>query len=110
MLDIIKSPRSLRDLVDHFEYIAKDRLSAARKFLTSVRSTLDSLAGFPGIGRRFESDHPRLQGIRVTTVKSFRNYLLFYRPTESDLEVLTIIHGARDLPGILERLAEQRFR
>jgi len=51
-----------------------------------------------------------LQGIRVTTVKSFRNYLLFYRPTESDLEVLTIIHGARDLPGILERLAEQRFR
>jgi toxin ParE1/3/4 len=34
----------------------------------------------------------------------FRNYLVFYRPIEDGVEVLTVLHGARDLQAVLERL------
>jgi plasmid stabilization system protein ParE len=34
----------------------------------------------------------------------FRNYLVFYRPIRDGIEVLTVLHGARDLHAVLERL------
>lgn len=106
---ILKKPRAIRDLHEHFNFIASDRVSAARRFLKQVRSTLDSLARFPGIGRVFETDDPLLQEVRVTTVKSFRNYLVFYRASNDALEVLTILHGARNLPNLLARISSQEF-
>jgi plasmid stabilization system protein ParE len=35
-------------------------------------------------------------------VKGFQSYLIFYRPAGDDLEVVRFLHGARDLPRLLE--------
>jgi len=56
----------------------------------------------PGAGRAWSSHLPRLAGVRVYRMRHFRNYLVFYRPHGNGVEVLTILHGARDLDAALE--------
>ncbi len=35
-------------------------------------------------------------------IRGFENYLVFYRPIEEGIEVTRVLHGARDIRGILE--------
>ena len=36
-------------------------------------------------------------------VASFEDYLIFYRPTKRGIDVVRVLHGARDLRRILRR-------
>ncbi|MCY7335254.1 MAG: type II toxin-antitoxin system RelE/ParE family toxin [Chamaesiphon sp.] len=40
-------------------------------------------------------------------VNRFRDYLVFYRVQEERIEILRVLHGARDLVGILSTLDEE---
>lgn len=48
----------------------------------------------------FASSH--LQGIRRWKVKGFPNFLIFYRSTDEGVEIIRILHGARDLDAIFQ--------
>ncbi len=52
-----------------------------------------------GVARRFEN--PRLEGLRMFSVLGFRRHLVFYRPTAAGVEVVRVLHGARDISSIL---------
>jgi toxin ParE1/3/4 len=102
---ILRKPAAQRDLVDHFHYIGRDSERAAMQFLKEAEVAFARIANMPGIGPVFESIDPRLQGIRHTAVsRRFRNYLIFYRVGEDFIEILTIVHGSRDLPNVLPEL------
>jgi toxin ParE1/3/4 len=102
---ILKTPRAERDLVDHFEFIARDKIPPARRFLKVAQKSFELLAAMPGVGREWDSPLPHLAGIRVYPMpEGFRNYLIFYRPVQDGIEVLTILHGARDLDAALDSL------
>ena len=51
-----------------------------------------------GSPREFQNSH--LIGIRQWRVSGFENYLIFYRPIEDGIEVLRVLHGARDIEGL----------
>jgi toxin ParE1/3/4 len=71
--------------------------------LKVAEDSIKRLADQPGIGRIWKSPLPHLAGIRVYPMPSgFRNYLIFYRPLENGIEVLTILHGARDIEAVLD--------
>lgn len=55
-----------------------------------------------GIGKLCGFSNPQLSGIRQYPIRGFKNYLIFYRATESEVEVLRVLHGARDLEAILD--------
>ena len=102
---IIKKPRAERDLIEHFAYIAHDKITPAERFLRVADETFARIASMPKIGRKWESSQPHLAGVRVYPMPSgFRNYLIFYRIIEGGVEVLTILHGARDLGNALDEL------
>ena len=104
---IRRTPRALDDLTTHFANIAKDKVQPAYRFLEVAEESFDRLASTPGIGTALESKLPRLQGIRSYPMPSgFRNYVIFYRQIEGGIEVLTILHGARDLQRVLERMSD----
>lgn len=42
----------------------------------------------------------RLDGVRSWPIRHFMNYLIFYRPIDGGVEVLRILHGARDIERI----------
>jgi toxin ParE1/3/4 len=102
---ILKKPQVERDLIDHFSFIARDKIEPAERFLQVADESFKCLAADPNLGHAWESPSPHLAGIRVYPMPSpFRNYLVFYRPIEDGIEVLTVLHGARDLHVVLERL------
>ena len=55
----------------------------------------------PQMGSPREFGDPRLFGIRVWRVKGFPRHLIFYRTIEGDVEIVRVLHGARDLPSLL---------
>ena len=81
-------------------YIAGDNPSAAARFLGSVEETIRMLAEMPGTGRDCFFDGLTLRGIRSRPVRGFENWLVFFRANEAGIEVVRIVHGARDLPPI----------
>jgi plasmid stabilization system protein ParE len=98
------TPRAERDLVEHYAYIARDKIAPADRFLKTAEQSFERLAEMPGAGRAWESETPQLQGVRVYPMAPpYRNYLVFYRIVEDQaIEILAILHAARDVGAILE--------
>ena len=102
---VVKHPSALRDILEIADYLARTAsLAVADRFVTAVEKTAQSLARMPGIGTPWDSDEPRLAGMRFFPVTKFPNHLLFYRPSEDEdaIELVRVLHGARDIAGIFE--------
>jgi toxin ParE1/3/4 len=46
--------------------------------------------------------NPEMKGLRMLPLPKFKNYLLFYRPTSERLEIVRVLHGARDVRTLFE--------
>jgi toxin ParE1/3/4 len=49
------------------------------------------------MGNPREFRDPALTGMRSWPIRGFGNHLVFYRPTDDGIEILRVLHGARDL-------------
>jgi toxin ParE1/3/4 len=98
---IIKRERALRDLEQRSQYSRQHNPSAAIRFLDAAQATIRKLAASPGIGSRYDPEHPALAEIRFFPVSRFENDLIFYRPIADGIEIVRVLHGARDIAGIL---------
>lgn len=95
MPKILKKPKAEEDLLKIWEYIAEDSPKRADQFLDKLGNTLKMLAQFPEIGRSREELR---QGVR-----SFAQapYVIFYKNLKNGIEVLRVLHGARDIAVLL---------
>lgn len=85
-------------------YIAAKNLDAGRRFYDAVENALNKLGAFPGMGARRIAENPELRELRSWPITGYRNYLIFYLPlNDGGIEVLHVLHGARDLDDLLER-------
>jgi toxin ParE1/3/4 len=100
----IRGEEALRDLADIHLLIALDNPDAAERFLTAAQLSFRALARWPEIGPRYRSNRHELAGLRFWPVRRFPNYLIFYRVTTAPrrLHIVRILHGARDIPHVLE--------
>lgn len=99
---IVIFPEAQRDLDEQFVYIGERNFDAAERFEAAVRDDLKQLAAMPGMGALRDFPNARLLGMRSWPVKGFENHLIFYRPVSDGIEVIRIIHGARDLDHIFK--------
>jgi toxin ParE1/3/4 len=90
-----------RDLEECAAYIRRNNARSALRFLRAAQRTMDRLLAMPGMGSLYESDEPELAGLRFFPVFRFRSYFIFYRPTSNGIEVLRVLHGARDIESLL---------
>lgn len=91
MSHIIETPEAKQDLLDTWEYIADDSVRAADRWLEEIVKHFESLAESPRIGR----ERPELgEDLRSYPVG---NYVIFYKPLENGVEIIRVVHGARDL-------------
>ncbi len=84
------------DLDEIWLYIAQDSPDAADKFIRVLASRFPMLASMPKIGQQREELSARLRSFPVG------NYVIFYRPVESGVEIVRVLHGARDFPPLFE--------
>lgn len=92
------TPAAEADLGEIFDYIRRDSPDAARRVLVRVREAMRRLAEFPGIGHVREDLADK--SLRFWPVYS---YLIVYRPESRPLQIIRVLHGARDVRQILER-------
>ncbi len=98
---IVLRPQAERDLDAQAASIGRDSPAAAARLLDAARATFEQLAEAPELGARQEFQHNRLRSVRVWQVRSFESYLVFYQPTQRGIEVIRLLHAARDIEGIL---------
>ena len=102
MGNVYKHPQVIHDLIDLATYIAFDNIDASDKFLAAAEETFKQLAQTPKIGRLSKFANPNLADVRQQAIKGFRNYLVFYLTIETDVEILRVLYGGRDLEAILD--------
>ncbi len=90
------------DVEEQALYIARDNVEAARRFMEATLNAFDDLLRMPEIGRPRSFKRSELAGLRSWAVRGFEEHLIFYRPTDDGIEVIRVLHGARDLENIFE--------
>jgi len=92
-----------QDVRDIAAYIATDNRNAARRFGAEFTQAVERVGTFPGTGHPLLGDDRAILGMRVSS--RFNRYILIYKQTEEGaVHVLRVVHGARDIQAILERL------
>lgn len=90
MVRIEWTTRSLEDLNELHDYIARDSKSYANLFIIKIYETVQKLKDFPNIGRVVpEVNNPSVREI------IFQNYRIIYRNMDNYVEIITVIHGSR---------------
>lgn len=90
------SPAARLDLDGILTHLNGQSSDRARTFLTSFKLSRDTYALSPLLGPSAEGYAP---GLRCFTVW---NYVCFYRPVANGIQIVRILHGARDIPRIFE--------
>ena len=75
------------------DYVAQDSKRYARRMVDRLTRRSQKLADHPLLGARAEK-YER-QDIREVLVKPYR---MFYRVKSDQIDILAVIHGARELP------------
>lgn len=95
-------PLADRDLDEQARYLAGNAsLEVALRFYDAADQTFAFLARRPGIGAKRASGHSQYANIRVARIHGFETHLVFYRPSEEGIDVVRVLHGHRDIDGLL---------
>jgi toxin ParE1/3/4 len=90
------SPRASADLIEIWSYIADDSVANADAFVDKLYQTIQALGRQPGSGRQREELAPGIQSFPVG------RYIIFYRGVAGAIEIVRVLHGARDIESIFE--------
>ena len=93
------TPQAIEDLFEIWSYIAGDDPEAASRVEEAIHAGCAFLADNPLAGR-IREDLTSLP-LRFWLVQPYRNYWIVYRPETKPLQVIRIIHAARNIPQIL---------
>lgn len=96
----MKSPRltewAAADLDDIWLRIALDSPPNANRFIQTILDKCELLAETPRIGRPRPDLAPELRSFAVG------HYLILYRSTEEGIDVVRVLHGARNIEALFK--------
>ena len=90
------SPQAFQDIDEIWEFIAQDNLDAADRVRDEIFQAFEKLAEMPEVGHLRED--LAKEPLRFWPVYS---YLIIYRPDSQPLEIVRVLHGARDIKNLL---------
>ena len=96
MAAVTFSPRARQDLLDIGEFIAKDSRANARRFVGKLIEQCRRIGNAP-LGYAGRED--LAPGLRMAALG---RYVVFFRVIDGKVRIERVLHGARDLPAVLE--------
>lgn len=91
MQRIVRAPAAQADAIEIWAYVAEDNAPAADRLLERIDQMIRKIALQPLIGKSVDEIVP---GIRFVPIGS---YLIFNRVVGDGIEIVRILHGARDI-------------
>lgn len=97
-------PSAKADIAACHDYLAERNPDAAMRFVDAVEETCRLIALSP-LG--YAAMEPPKQArpmpvvLRKRTIKGFEKYLVFYFMEGDEVQILRVLHGARDVSSIL---------
>ncbi|HEY7302117.1 MAG TPA: type II toxin-antitoxin system RelE/ParE family toxin [Xanthobacteraceae bacterium] len=91
VLGIRRSQKARADLGDIWLYIAERDVSAADRVLDEIERIISLIATQPRMGRK----RPEI-GVNIHSFRAM-SWIVFYRIEEGFIDVVRVLHGARDL-------------
>lgn len=95
-------PEADADVIGAAAWIGRRSRRAARRFVEAFFDTVGQIGERPHLGREVALQHPRLRPMRSQAIRGFSSYLVFYEVTPEHIVVVRVLHGARDLPELLD--------
>jgi toxin ParE1/3/4 len=95
-LRVFPSLSAEQDLQECSEYIHRHNPAAAFHFLDAAEAAFKRLGEIPELGEPCGFRRPDLRDLRACTIEGFRNYVIYYRIVGDRIEVVRVVHGARD--------------
>jgi toxin ParE1/3/4 len=99
---LVIRPEAEVDLDEQALFIAVDNMDAALRLFAAATRAYQRLLEMPELGVARQLGSKRLEGLRMWPIPDFPNHLIFYLPTDTGIEIVRVLHGARDIPEILE--------
>ena len=94
-MQLLITPLAAFDLEEIGDYIAQDNPARAGSFVAELRAQCEKICRNPAGYRR----RPELSGhLRSCT---HGNYVIFFVSTAEQVTIVRILHGARDVPEVL---------
>jgi toxin ParE1/3/4 len=91
------APQARADLDEIWLYVShkSGNPEIATRHVESIARGFGLLARFPSIGRSLDvTIRPNIRTLAI------RRYIVFYRPADSEIRILRIIHAARDAHAV----------
>ena len=97
----IKRPLAIIDIYETAEYIAQDDLEIAIRFTLAVEESIELVKKEPKIGTL--QNIKGHQGLRMWFVQDFPKSLIFYYESPVGIEIIRVIHSARDFRRVFDK-------
>lgn len=91
---VLRTRRARQDLIDIWRHIGRDNPAAADRQLERIDAHCARLAEQPRMGPERADIRP---GLRYLVVAP---YVILYRTVSAGVEIVRVVHGARDLPNL----------
>lgn len=85
-----RTARAQEDIDSIAKWISRDSVEAALRWLEQLDQKLERLASTPGSGTDRSELRPQMRS------SPLGNYLVFFKPVASGIQVIRVLHGARD--------------
>jgi len=93
---IVRRPLAGADIIDIWAFIAEDSVSHADAWVDRLNGKLHVLATQPLMGRSRDELSPGLRS------QPFGRYVIFYQPLSDGIDVVRVIHSARDIGALFD--------
>lgn len=101
--EIIIRATARREIKAHGKYLEENAgPDVTDRFLAAVDESFETLAHTPKAGVLCGFRNAALRRVRRWQVKGFENWLIFYLPKRNGVEIVHIIHSARDIETLLD--------
>lgn len=102
MLPVVVRPAARNDQLDIAEYYdAEGGETLGSRFIDQCDAGFQRLSHFPRSGTLVRYKHPKLEGCRFILVPEFDKILIFYKALPDRIEIVRILHGARNIEEAL---------
>lgn len=91
MPSFLVRPRARIDIDAIWDYVAKDSVAQADALVDRLSAKFKLLANQPDLGRPRDDLMPNLRSF------PFERYIVFYCPVSDGIEILRVLHDARDV-------------